>query len=240
MEMTGGRQRAGKDGAETAPRDVAVPGVLPIFPLPGTVLLPGEVLPLHVFEPRYLDLVRDALAGHRIFGVVAIRPGFEGEQLGAPPVETVGCAGLVIRHLELPGGRCLVWLLGVNRFTIREELPALTPYRQVRIDLEPGPRPAGVGRPETDGLRLDLLAALPLLIDGGFRKVQPLTQFLARLDDDQLAAGLAHLLEVGSQTRQQMLEAPSAAARLRLLKDEVDLRFKLHPPRSTPEPSELN
>jgi len=219
---------------------VSVPGVLPIFPLPGTVLLPGEVLPLHVFEPRYRDLVRDALAGHRIFGVVAIQPGFEGEQSGTPPVQSVGCAGLVIRHVELPGGRYLVWLLGVNRFTIREELPALTRYRQVRIDLEPGPRTPRVERDERDGLRLDLLAALPLLVEGGFRKVQPLTQFLARLDDDQLAAGLAHLLEVGAETRQHMLEAPSAAQRLRLLQEEVDLRLKTRPPRPAPGPSELN
>lgn len=232
--------RPGKDDAAQPPADFSVPGVLPIFPLPQTVLLPGEVLPLHVFEPRYRELVRDALAGHRIFGVVAIEPGHEGDQPGDPPVRGVGCAGLIIRHVELPGGRYLVWLLGISRFAIREELPSLTRYRQVRVETGPlalGPREEAPGG---DALRLDLLAALPVLAEGGAERTAPLVQVLARVDDDQLVAGMAQLLEVEPGLRQALLEASSARERMRLLKEEVDLKLKVRPAPPPADPRNLN
>ena len=72
------------DGHDEMPgTTVMMPDVLPIFPLPRTVLLPGEVLPLHIFEPRYRDMVRDALGGHRVIGMVQLEPGHEGEFVGA-------------------------------------------------------------------------------------------------------------------------------------------------------------
>lgn len=233
--------RTGQNVAATHRQgEFSLPGVLPIFPLPQTVLLPGEVLPLHVFEPRYRDLVKDALAGHRIFGVVAIEPGHEEAQLGDPPVRPVGCAGLIIRHVELPGGRFLIWLLGISGFTIGEELPSITRYRQVRIEVGDAALPVREAAAGREALRLDLLAALPVLAEGGADRTASLVQLLARVDDDQLVAGVAQLLEVDPGCRQELLEAASAADRMRLLKAEVDLRLKVRPDPPKVDPKDLN
>ncbi len=229
---------------EKSPPDAAegftVPGVIPIFPLPRTVLLPGEVLPLYIFEPRYREMVRDALGGHRVIGVVAIAPGFEEDQPGAPPVAHVGCAGLIIRHVELPEGRFLIWLLGVDKFAIREEMPSLTRYRQVRVALEPGVRSAGARRRPSEELRLDLLAALPLLAEGGAGKARPAIQLLSRADDDQLVAGVARLLNLPVARKQRLLEARGSWDRLKFLRREVDDRVRARPEPPVFEPHELN
>ena len=114
-----------------------VPDVVSVFPLPNTVLLPGELLPLHVFESRYRELTRDALAGHRVFGVVSILHGHEAEAAGAPPLDEVGCLGYIAQHTELPDGRFLLWLVGLEPFRIEQELDVETPYRAVRVSYLP-------------------------------------------------------------------------------------------------------
>jgi Lon protease-like protein len=97
---------------------------LPIFPLPNCVLLPGGLLPLHVFEPRYRALTRDCLATHHMMGVARLRPGYETSYYGRPPVyERVG-VGKIICSEELPDGRFALLLRGVARVEIARELPS--------------------------------------------------------------------------------------------------------------------
>ncbi|HEY0191751.1 MAG TPA: LON peptidase substrate-binding domain-containing protein [Kofleriaceae bacterium] len=104
---------------------------LPIFPLPNCVLLPGGLLPLHVFEPRYRELTRDCLAGHQLMGVARLRPGFEDTYYGRPPVyETCG-VGRIICSDELPDGRFALLLRGVGRAEIARELQTDRNYRVV-------------------------------------------------------------------------------------------------------------
>jgi len=104
---------------------------LPIFPLPNCVLLPGGLLPLHVFEPRYRDLTRDCLATHHLMGVARLRPGFEQSYYGRPPVYERCGIGRIICSEELPDGRFALLLRGVGRAEIARELPADRAYRLV-------------------------------------------------------------------------------------------------------------
>ena len=75
-----------------------IPLLLPLFPLPDTVLFPGMPLPLHVFEPRYRRMVEDALATHRTIGMILLRPGWEPDYEGRPPIFPVGCSGIIARR----------------------------------------------------------------------------------------------------------------------------------------------
>ena len=111
--------------------DAAALTSLPIFPLPNCVLLPGGLLPLHVFEPRYRDLTRDCLAGHQLMGVARLRPGYETSYYGRPPVFEKCGVGRIICSEELPDGRYTLLLRGVARAEIARELPGERGYRVV-------------------------------------------------------------------------------------------------------------
>jgi hypothetical protein len=110
-------------------RTADLPQVLPVFPLDGALLLPGGDLPLQIFEPRYLNLIDDVMAGDRVIGMIQTRPGGDRER---PSLSSVGCAGRITSYAETSDGRYLITLTGVCRFDAGEELPFRTPYRQLR------------------------------------------------------------------------------------------------------------
>src|SRR5579863_8721437 len=117
------------------PSDAAALSALPIFPLPNCVLLPGGLLPLHVFEPRYRELTRDCLAGHHLMGVARLRTGYQTQYQGRPPVFERCGVGRIICSEELPDGRFALLLRGVARVEIARELPAERSYRRVEARL---------------------------------------------------------------------------------------------------------
>lgn len=108
-----------------------LPQVMPVFPLDGAVVLPGGALPLQIFEPRYLNMIDDVMAGDRLIGMVQTRAGGDRER---PRLARVGCAGRITSYSETGDGRYLITLTGVCRFELGDELPTQTPYRQVRAD----------------------------------------------------------------------------------------------------------
>jgi Lon protease-like protein len=108
-----------------------LPQVIPVFPLDGALLLPNGALPLQIFEPRYLNMIDDAMSGDRLIGMVQTRPGGDRAR---PRLARVGCAGRITSYSETGDGRYLITLTGVCRFEVGEELPTPTPYRQVRAD----------------------------------------------------------------------------------------------------------
>jgi len=120
-------------------------GSIALFPLPDVVLFPGVLLPLHVFEPRYRELMSDVLKGSRAIAIPRLRPGFEQEYFGRPSVYEICGAGSIIQDTKLPDGRYNVVVSGVTRVRIVEELPSGA-YRRVRAvrvpDTEPNPREA--------------------------------------------------------------------------------------------------
>ena len=111
-----------------------LPALIPVFPLDGALLLPGCQLPLQIFEPRYLNMIDDAMSGERMIGMVQTRAG---ASRATPNLARVGCAGRITSYAETDDGKYLIALTGVCRFEAREELPRLTPYRQVRAAYAP-------------------------------------------------------------------------------------------------------
>ena len=95
--------------------------LLPIFPLPNVVLFPNVFLPLHIFEPRYREMVADALKSDRLIGMVLLRPGWQGDYEGRPAVYPIGCSGVITHVDQLADGRYNIVLRGVQRFRILEE-----------------------------------------------------------------------------------------------------------------------
>lgn len=107
-------------------RALDLPQVIPVFPLGGTILLPRGQLPLNIFEPRYLNMVDDAMAGDRIIGLVQPNGGTP----ALPSLSPIGCAGRITSFAETSDGRYLITLTGVSRFRIAAEMPSKAPYRQ--------------------------------------------------------------------------------------------------------------
>jgi uncharacterized protein len=114
---------------------IASQGPVRLFPLPNLVLFPHVVQPLHIFEPRYCDLLEDALADDRLIAMVLLEPGWETNYDGRPPIAPVACLGKVVAHERLPSGRHNILLRGLRRAAIQRELPASRTFRQVEIDL---------------------------------------------------------------------------------------------------------
>lgn len=138
-----------------------LPQVIPVFPLSGVLLLPRGQLPLNIFEPRYLNMVDDAMAGDRLIGMV--QP--SGGAASLPRLSQIGCVGRITSFAETSDGRYLITLTGCSRFRIASELPAQTPYRQVRAHFGPYEAdltapPSGEGQLDRDSLLEALKAYL--------------------------------------------------------------------------------
>lgn len=216
-----------------------VPDIIPIFPLPKTVLLPGEVLPLHIFEPRYRALVRDAVATHKVIGIASVVPGFETDLPGSPPVRELGCIGYIASHEELEDGRFLLWLLGLERFRILEEMDAETDYRQVRVRYEPTTEsPKRLA--EIRELRRDLRELLPGLVEMENTAADQFAQHIADVSDAQLIALACQVLDIGSDRKQKVLEAESLSERFLMLYEDLYKHLDAHPGVDDLDPDQLN
>lgn len=110
-----------------------LPDRLCVFPLPGALVFPRWELALNIFEPRYLNMVDDAIRGHRLIGMIQSLGGGTRER---PAIARVGCAGRITSYAETEDGRYLITLTGICRFAVKEELAVTTPYRQVLPDWE--------------------------------------------------------------------------------------------------------
>lgn len=178
-----------------------LPGVLPLFPLSGAVLLPRGELPLNIFEPRYLAMIEDAIAGTRMIGM--IQP--VQDPASRPRLFDIGCAGRITQFSETGDGRYLITLSGVARFRTIEELSAATLYRQFRVDytpfsadLRPG---AGENAVDRDGMVAMLrrfAGASNLEIDWGSIDAAP---------TETLVNALAMMCPFGANEKQALIEA---------------------------------
>ena len=107
-----------------------LPDTIAVFPLPGVLLFPGGLLPLNIFEPRYLNMVDDAMSGDRLIGMVQALPGGPKHH---PEIAAVGTLGEIVSHSETEDGRYLITLRGVSRFEVAMELPQELPYRTAQV-----------------------------------------------------------------------------------------------------------
>ena len=116
-------------------------GIVPVFPLPNCVLFPGMFLPLHIFEPRYRAMTADALAGERLIAMALLKPGWQPDYAGSPPVHEIAGVGKIVEDVKLEDGRYNLVLIGLSRVRILEEVGD-GPYRRARVrileDVAPG------------------------------------------------------------------------------------------------------
>ena len=209
---------------QPGPREeIALPDILPIFPLTGVLLLPRGRLPLNIFEPRYLAMTRDALGGERLIGMVQPSdPQDDGRGGGGlnPPVYPVGCAGRVTQFSETDDGRFLITLTGVSRFRIREELPLLEGYRRVVPDWQPFAHDRErAGKPDFDRERL--IRGLK----GYFaqRQIQADFEAIEKAPSEYLVTSLAMACPFAPSEKQALLEAADPDERARLLTTLVEM-----------------
>lgn len=199
-----------------------LPETLPIFPLSGVLLLPGGKLPLNVFEPRYLSMVFDALAGHRMIGMVQpVQPGgFAGDGLpvedGRPGVHKVGCAGRIVGFNETEDGRLMLVLSGVCRFEIGRELDlAQGGYRRVSSIFAPYRHDLDHADELVELDRERLMAALSAFFRN--RNLSTDWEAVKQAADRNLVTSLSIVLPLGPVEKQALLEAADTTARARLL-----------------------
>src|SRR5215212_2203875 len=114
-----------------------LPEVIPVFPLPGALLLPRGQLPLNIFEPRYLSMIDDSLrAGHRLIGMIQPDEA-DPADVEKPHLYKIGCVGRITQIAETGDGRYVLQLTGITRFRVQEELNVATAYRQCRVTYHP-------------------------------------------------------------------------------------------------------
>ena len=185
-----------------------LPQVIPLFPLDGALVLPHASRPFNIFEPRYLNMLDDAMAAERIIGMVQTAPGGTRE---GPWLAQVGCACRVTSFGETADGRYLITLTGLCRFGLRGELPSPTPYRQARVDFSPyaedlQARPAdpGIDRQRLMDALTPYLEHRSLRIDWGALYGAPVAH---------LVDSLAMALPFDHAELQALLEAPDLDAR---------------------------
>ena len=192
-----------------------LPEVIPVFPLPGALLLPRGQMPLNIFEPRYLSMVDDALRdGHRLIGM--IQPDITHSQSEEKPVLFhVGCVGRITQLAESGDGRYILELTGVSRFRVVEEMTVLTAYRQCRVDYFPFIDDFTARKGE-DAVNREAL--LRVLTD--FLKANNLTVDWADVEsapNEALVNALAMMSPYGPAEKQAMLEAPDLKTRAEIL-----------------------
>ena len=216
-----------------------LPGLISVFPLSRVVLLQGEVLPLHIFEPRYRAMVRDALDGNQVIGVVEYLADPNASTAENPPLKPLGCIGYIAHHTELPDGRYLLWLLGLERFTIDEEVAVDTSYRQVRVTYNPISESAEL-LAGLQPVRTELRQALPRLVDIDDDDRGILVEQLCEISDSQLIALACQILELPIGLKRRLLEADNQVDRLMLVVEELYRHLDEHPGAGGDLPETLN
>ena len=195
-----------------------LPPFFPIFPLPNVVLFPTVCLPLHIFEPRYREMVADALEGDRIIGMALLRPGWEEQYEGRPPIYPVGCAGLITHAERLPDGRYNIVLRGLEKFRVLREHDR-RPYRLADVDpiMEPL---CEADRQVVHAARRRLETLLVPQPRG--RGVDP--KIPPAMGDEDLVNALAQYLELETVEKQALLERDGLLARCRSLIELLEMK----------------
>ena len=198
-----------------------LPSSLPIFPLPSVVLFPNVFLPLHIFEPRYRQMIADALQGDRIIGMVLLKPGYEAEYEGRPPVYGTGCSGLITHVERTDDGRYNLVLRGLEKFMIHgEEDPIVgTQYRRALVTTM-DETVAAADRSELKSARQKLEALLTPLFEGALAE----GRLPQNMPDDDLVNALAQYMEFEPLEKLALLECKGPLARCRSMVELLEMK----------------
>lgn len=196
-----------------------IPARIPVFPLGGALLLPRTQLPLNIFEPRYLQMIDDALGNDRLIGM--IQPdgpkalAMEGDATAKPPLCRIGCAGRITSFLEADDGRYLITLTGVCRFRITQELDTLTPYRQCLVDPQDFSLDLKAGAGEKEVSRERLLEILKVYLETHGMGVD--WDAIQKATNENLVNSLSAISPYGPNEKQALLEAETLEDRNQML-----------------------
>ena len=172
----------------------SLPETIPIFPLDDVFVFPNILLPLNIFEPRYREMVADALKGDRVIGMVQLRPGYEPNYEGRPPVFAVGCAGVITQFDQLPDGRYTILLRGLVKFRILSEDQSRS-YRLARVQ----PIPEEPDERERTALTKQRERLIGLMPPGA----EPVPR---EISDEDVINALAQYSRIDALQRQDLLE----------------------------------
>ena len=198
-----------------------LPDTIPVFPLPGALLLPRARLPLHIFEPRYLAMLDDILkTSHRMIGMIQPVPGTK----NADHLHSVGCAGRLTAFSETEDGRYMITLTGISRFHIQTEVEGFTFYRKCDVDWSGFERDLGAHEHDTDFPRKPFMSLLKRYFEAQEFKTE--WEPLQDADDELLINSLSMLCPFNPEDRQALLESPTLHER-RITLTKL-LEFALH------------
>ena len=203
-----------------------LPEIIPVFPLPGALLLPRGQMPLNIFEPRYLAMIDDALRdGHRLIGMIQPDVSHSPDE-AHPKLFRVGCVGRITQLAESGDGRYILELTGIARFKVVEEQTVLTPYRQCRVDYFPYIDDFTARKGEDAVDRNAVLLALTEFLKANNLKVD--WEGIESAPNEALVNALAMMSPYGPPEKQALLEAPDLKTRAEILVavTEMDLAKK--------------
>jgi len=202
---------------------IDLPETIPIFPLPGALLLPRGRLPLHIFEPRYLTMLDDVLkTPHRLIGMV--QPGDDAQGSTGTGLHSVGCAGRVMAFSETEDGRYMITLAGRSRFRVQAEVSGFTPYRRAEVSWAGFKRDLG---PAESDPGFDRTSFLPMLTR--YFEAQALStdwENLSEAEDELLINSLSMLCPFEPEDKQALLEAMTLTKRRETLVTLIEFSLR--------------
>jgi Lon protease-like protein len=191
-----------------------------LFPLPTVVLFPNVFLPLHIFEPRYREMVADAIAGDRLIGMVLLRPGWQSDYEGRPPIYPIGCSGLITNFERLPDGRYNIILRGLDRFRVMGE----DHERSYRRGFVERLAEADLSASDRDALRTHRSKLESLLAPAVERSgADPRTA--VAMSDADLVHALAQYLDLEPLEKQALLEKDGVRTRAESLVELLEMKM---------------
>jgi Lon protease-like protein len=202
-------------------KSIDLPDTIPVFPLPGALMLPRARLPLHIFEPRYLAMIEDCMkTPHRLIGMIQPRatPG------GEARLQAIGCAGRLTGFSETEDGRYMITLSGASRFRVKEEVQGFTPYRRCLVDWAPFVRDLGVAEDDPGFRRDDFLQ----LLGRYFTHMELSTDWgsLKDAEPELLINSLSMLCPFSPEDKQALLEAPTLDTRRETLVTLIEFALR--------------
>ena len=205
---------------------MAVRDLLPLFPLPNVVLFPNVFLPLHIFEPRYREMVSDALSSDRLIGMVLLCPGWQQDYEGRPPVYPIGCSGLITHVEQRSDGHYNIVLRGIERFRILEE-DASRAYRCAVVEAVQERPVSGDDRAAIRTLRtrLEHILTPPIETSSAAGATGHDPRVPAAMSDEDLIHALAQYLDLEPIEKQALLERPCLRTRASSLVELLEMKM---------------
>ena len=200
-----------------------LPDIVPIFPLPGALLLPRARLPLHIFEPRYLAMLDDTLkTSDRLIGMIQPREGIAG--VADSTLHAIGCAGRITAFSETDDGRYMITLTGISRFRVKKETEGFTPYRRCEVSWTGFERDLGSSENDPGFSRDGFFSLLGRYFES--EGLQTDWESLKEADDELLVNSLSMLCPFEPEDKQALLEAPSLVTRRETLVTLIEFALR--------------